>query len=109
MLRQLSDAQIFVGPVPLKTSRARRPDVPFVNMVSYEAVACLVSSVIDSEGVRFIAQPTATVGEGGWSTKDEYAKGATSLVGGGLVAESDTLHMNATFGEVYLRRVFLAL
>jgi hypothetical protein len=106
MIRQVSDAPIYIGHNPQSASGNEISS----EQMSYAEVHAFLSRELDIAGTHLIAQPAETL-INGWNTRPEFAKGSTRLDIGDNFSnvphpEEDVSHMNMDFGRIYLERLF---
>ncbi|KGF72923.1 hypothetical protein DO97_04305 [Neosynechococcus sphagnicola sy1] len=104
MVRQLSSRQIYIGHHPLKASESTVCSES--KSISYNRVLGMTSTIPNISNLYFLPQPEITI-ENGWNTRIEYSKGSTRLeinVSRKNIEHpnSDLVHMNEKFGEIYL-------
>jgi hypothetical protein len=106
MIRQVSDAPIYIGHNPQPASGDELPS----EQMKYAEVFDLLAKELDIAGTNLVAQPPETL-VNGWNTRPELAKGSTRLDIGDNRSnephpESDVTHLNIDFGRVYLEHLF---
>lgn len=107
-LRQVTGLPVFVGHNPQLADGSSAED-----SLAYEALFATPCRVGAARDMAVVCQPAATLA-GGWSTRREFAEGSVRLdigKGGADVKhpQGEVKHMNARFGEVYLREFLSAL
>jgi hypothetical protein len=105
MVRQVSDAPIYVGHNPQPASELAL----HAQQMNYIDVHAVSAGELDVVGARLVAQPDETL-INGWNTKPELAKGSTRLDIGDDHSnephpEQDVAHMNMEFGRAYLEHL----
>jgi hypothetical protein len=108
LIRSVSSSPIYIGHQPQFA-----PDDKIVNRsrhFDYGESLAIMREVIRLPGAVLLEQPAATFANT-WNTKSEFLSGAVTLDVGDehsskANSADDRVHMNAAFGEIYLRAFF---
>ena len=108
LIRSVSSAPIYIGHQPQFA-----PGDKVVNRsrhLDYEESLAMMRKVLPLPGIVLLEQPAATFANT-WNTKNEFLSGAVTLDVGDEHSNKarpadDRVHMNAAFGEIYLRAFF---
>ena len=106
MIRQVSDAPIYIGHNPQPASRDELPS----DQMKYAEVYGLLAKEVDVAKANLVFQPPETL-VNSWNTRPELAKGSTRLdIGDDRSNEphpdNDVTHLNMDFGLIYLEHLF---
>ena len=114
-IRSISNIPIFLIHDPFQTLESTRPTQEMVNpfeKFDYErGIDLLNNAVLLSQGVRMLLQPSETI-EAPYFSKREFAlgrrKATQAEIDAGHVGEfvDDNHHLNTTYGELRLKRLF---